>query len=63
MSYSVTTGLMKTAKNIFVVFVPQAAGVLLATITGYQQLAPDPVTGAILGAVAYFIKNWLENRN
>lgn len=51
--YSWKVGLVKTLKNAAIFLIPSVL-VYLAGIQG--ELAP------VAGAIAYFIKNWYENR-
>lgn len=52
--YSVLIGLLKTAKNSAVLLVP----FLLALLSGIPE-----EYAWITGPIAYFLKNWYENRD
>jgi len=51
--YSVLVGLLKTAKNSAVLLVPFVLALLAGVPSEYAWLT---------GPIAYFIKNWVENK-
>ena len=54
MAYSVKVGMWKTVKNGLVMFVPAFLAFLANVPPEYAPIA---------GLIAYFIKNWIENRD
>ena len=58
--YSILIGAKKTLKNVLIMYGP----VMVIFLTILADYIPTEYTllGALVAAVAYFIKNYLENR-
>lgn len=52
--YSWKTGVLKTLKNVVIMFAPAILAFLANVPVEYAPVA---------SALAYFVKNWVENRN
>jgi hypothetical protein len=63
LTYSKLTGLLKTLKNGGIMYGIPFALYLLNNVTDFVPDKYIPIVLPIAGAVGYFIKNYLENRD